>query len=171
MDENKVLLFEKHDGSFFAEIYEDDVPSFKIKDFNSKKISYDPEEFVWSGDYVTGKLISLEEESRKIEEIGLNMQCRNVIISEYPIDDQINNITDAILELAKSIKHNGPAVSKLSDQVGFIDECKATNQRIISAYRNDPYWTLIGEDDTLEFLKDSMKTMISEEIGVHTIDL
>ena len=172
MIEKKVLMFEKHTGEFIAEIYEYDLDRFNVTDFKIKSVEYDEDIHKWDGgNYIQGKLISKEELSRRIYEIGMNGQCRNVILAEYPTDDQINNITSAILDMASSLNLSTPAIDKLLEQKLFIGECLDANKRYIKAYKEDPYWEFIGKNDKLDFLKSSPKEVNSEELGVHSIDL
>lgn len=167
----KILLFDKQNGSYIAEVFKEDRDNFDLNLFKYKEITYNPDTHVWRGSYLTGKLVSKEEMAKTIYEIGLNQQCRKCIINEYPTDDQINNITKALLEVISQLKVNGPSINKLVEQYNFIEECKQTNKRYINAYKNSPDWTLISEDDELSFMRENTANINSEDLGVHSIDL
>lgn len=172
MIEKKILAFNVQSGEFLAEFHEQEAQNFNLDELKVKYIEYDTELNSWDGgNYASGKIISKEELSRQVYEISLNQLCRNVIVDEYPIDDQINNITNVLLEVVGVLKLEGDVINKLKDQKAFITECVETNRRYVSAYKNDPHWTVIGKDDELNSIRDAVDKEVAEEIGVHTIDL
>jgi hypothetical protein len=116
-----------------------------------------------------GKLIPRKEMEFTVKEIVLNQLCRNCILHEYPTDNQLNNITDAILEISDLLNFNGQAVNKLKAQRDYIHECMEINKKYKEAYKNDPEWTYISEDETDEYIREHM--ISCEELGIHSIDI
>jgi hypothetical protein len=166
-----ILLFNEQNGEFMAEINWEDRGLFDLSLFKTKEIEYDPSEYSWNGDFITGKLESNKKLEKTIYELALNRQCHDVIISEYSTDDQLNNISKALLEVVSLLNLNGHNINKLIDQYLFIEECIETNKRYINAYKTSPNWNFVPKDKTLSFLKDNIETVNSEALGIHSIDL
>jgi len=172
MNMKKVLVFDKHTSEFLYELFDEDIGKFRLDNCQTKQVEYDPETHIWDGgDYIRGKIVTIEEFKRIIEEEGVSGMCERVILSEYLINDQINNIANAVLEISKSLNISGDSISILEEQMAFITECRETNESYKNAYRNHPDYEFRERDEKMDFLRDNMDDMVSEKLGVHTIDL
>lgn len=163
------ILFNKHNGDFVAELPDTNIDGFDLTHFKVKELDYDLKEYGWRGNFVTGKPIPRSKEDRVISEVGIKQQCRNCILKEYPTDNQINNLTDAILEIVQLLNLSGPKINILKDQKSYIDECLEVNKKFINAYKNDPDWIFLPEHETEEYLKEHM--ISCEDLGIHSIDV
>jgi len=172
MDMKKVLVFDKHTSEFLYELFESDINKFLLDNCKVKHVEYNPETHIWDGgDYIRGKVVSMDEFNHIINEQAISGVCEQVILSEYLINDQINNIANAILEISKSLNISGDSISILEDQMAFITECRETNESYKNAYRNHPDYDFRERDEKMDFLRDNMDDMVAEKLGVHTIDL
>jgi hypothetical protein len=166
------LLFNKSTKAFIASVSDGAIPLVDTKNILIKPIELDESQEYWEGDYDSGSIKKLSDSIPVVHEIALNARCRDIILNEYPLENQINNIAEAVIALASSAKiEQDPRIAKLITQQLFIDECRKTNNRYKTAYQESPDWNYVSKDTELDKLKQNVASGQLEAFGIHTIDI
>ena len=144
--------FNKANGKFIT--IHSALPKELFKELNHelylyKDVEMDIDTQRIKGDYHNCEVVNIADEPLLIKEKTLNILARNKILSQYPVEKQINIIGDIIEKLADNA---GLACDELQEMRNFVNEILRTNKVRKSFYQNDPDYEYLSEEQELENL-------------------
>lgn len=160
------ILFTKTDGKYMAAISEPmDKLGFDRNLYEGREVQFNQFK-----DYVDGGLIvnadgtftdafvirDISEQPPIINERSVNLETQVVITERYPLTEQLNILSRAILKLAEL---NNVELYELGDMHQFITDQLRTGAVLKEQYKNDPNVNYTVED-TLSVPDDSIVKIV-----------
>lgn len=140
-----VLAFNKTNGAFLGSFQDVKIEELTGEEYiHYEYIDYDPITQRVVGNYPDHKVVNIADLPKDILESQLDTMMATKITSVYPLAEQVNVLGRAIQTLAKE---HGIVLDELEEMLDYIKTVRETNREHKEAYRNDPAFNYISNDD------------------------
>jgi len=164
MKEKIILLFNKTSNRYMALLLERKINRDKLKDkyFKFKYVEMDPELQVWQGDFETGKIITIAEDTTPefIDEYMLNTIAQKKIEKGYSESKQLNLIAGMLEAISKKLEMSEeefPVVSEFNDMMEYIKHVRENNARYKLGYAKSPFFDYHSKEDIKKAFEDEIE--------------
>lgn len=117
------------------------------------------------GKYPDHQVVEIADQPQQVGEGYIDGMTVTEISTKYPLERQVNNIADALLEIAAHVGASGPAVQALIDQVDEIKDIIAVGKLRKQGYASDDSFEYVSTTQANEVEASKYEGGLGELIG------
>lgn len=147
--------FNKVSGRFICFLSYVDPATLDSTYFNYAEVNVDIERQTVKGTYPTFQIVTVAEQPTRVMEGALRAKCRDKILKEYGLDNQLDIIRSVVQHVAEIIAADKGVeitdLDQLQEMNAYIDEVKASHKALVASYKNREDYELVTiEQEQLE---------------------
>tara|TARA_R110000772_G_scaffold132933_1_gene241374 strand:+ start:440 stop:991 length:552 start_codon:yes stop_codon:yes gene_type:complete len=155
--QNRIAVFNRVSGVFVAFTDNDNKEHMDDTYYKFKVIDIDEDKEVWSGDFETGSVESIDDIPVEVTEESLNLAASSVILDTYPLGKQLNivqSLLTTIIEANPEIV--GESVDEFKSMVNFISGRRKLNKKFKNVYSEGDDWTYTSSEEAASKMSQQM---------------
>ncbi len=155
--EKCLAQFNRISGAFICLLSYVDVNTLNQTYYTYAEVNMDTEKQMIKGTYPNFSIVTIAEQPTRVYERVLRAKCKDKILKEYALDNQLDIIRSVVQHIAELVgKSEGVDIvdlPALQEMNAYIDEVKASNKVLCASYQNRPdyeYVTIAAEQQMIE---------------------
>ena len=165
--ERCLAQFNKVSGRFICFLSYVDPSVLNNTYYSYAEVYADPERQTVKGYYPTFQIVTVAEQPTKIYERVLRGKCRDKILKEYSLDNQLDIIRTVVQNIGEALKVKYKTVEigeldLLQEMNAYIDEVKAAHKVLTASYQNREDYEFISIEEEQKILEEQVEGGIHE---------
>ena len=170
---NVILVFNKFTDQYIGVTYGTEAMALAEGNcdsthFKYKTVEMDPESEVWEGDFTTGQVIPIAQQTTVISETELDADCQDKVFREYRYYHQLNIVYGVLDHLIAAAALDESLLADYRTMRTYIQQIVDNNTRYKEAYAQQAGYEYLDKQAERDRLNAQLEGGLHEVMGRST---
>jgi hypothetical protein len=168
-----ILVFNKFTDQYIGMTYGTEAMALAEENcdhthFKYKTVDMDPETEVWEGNFTTGQIIPLAQQTTVISETELDADCQDKIFRQYRYYHQLNLVYGVLDQLIAAVALDEALLTDYRQMQTYIRKIVENNNRYKDAYAQQEGYEYLDKPSERDRLNAQLEGGLHEVMGRST---